>query len=64
MAAFAPLITTQLGVKKTPIRYAVSGEPMHHALCHCTDCSILSNAIGVGRISRGQTLASLAATLA
>jgi hypothetical protein len=26
MAAFAPLIATQLGVKKTPIRYAVSGK--------------------------------------
>src|SRR6476620_9593914 len=26
MAAFAPLITTQLGVKKTPIRYSVSGS--------------------------------------
>jgi len=25
MAAFAPLITTHLGVKKTPIRYAVTG---------------------------------------
>jgi hypothetical protein len=25
MAAFAPLITTHLGVKKTPIRYAVAG---------------------------------------
>jgi hypothetical protein len=20
------------------IRYEVEGEPMHHALCHCTDC--------------------------
>lgn len=26
MAAFAPLITQQLGVKKTPIRYSVSGS--------------------------------------
>ncbi len=26
MAAFAPLITTHLGVKKVPIRYAVSGK--------------------------------------
>jgi len=26
MAAFAPLITTQLGVKKTPIRYSVNGK--------------------------------------
>ena len=26
MAAFAPLITTQLGVKKTPIRYSVNGN--------------------------------------
>jgi hypothetical protein len=26
MAAFAPLIATQLGVKKTPIRYTVSGN--------------------------------------
>jgi hypothetical protein len=26
MAAFAPLITTQLGVKKTPIRYSVAGS--------------------------------------
>jgi hypothetical protein len=26
MAAFAPLIATQLGVKKTPIRYTVSGK--------------------------------------
>ena len=26
MSAFAPLITTQLGIKKTPIRYAVAGK--------------------------------------
>jgi hypothetical protein len=26
MSAFAPLITTQLGVKKTPIRYSVAGK--------------------------------------
>jgi len=26
MAAFAPLITKQLGVKKTPIRYTVNGK--------------------------------------
>jgi hypothetical protein len=26
MAAFAPLITRQLGVKKTPIRYAIQGK--------------------------------------
>jgi hypothetical protein len=26
MSAFAPLITTQLGVKKTPIRYSVAGN--------------------------------------
>jgi hypothetical protein len=26
MAAFAPLITTQLGVKKTPIRYEIQGK--------------------------------------
>ena len=23
------------------IRYEVSGEPAHHALCHCTDCQTM-----------------------
>lgn len=30
------------------IRYALSGEPMHHALCHCTDCRRASGAPMVG----------------
>ena len=30
------------------IRYAVSGEPMHHALCHCTDCRRSAGAPMVG----------------
>lgn len=30
------------------IRYALSGAPMHHALCHCTDCRRASGAPMVG----------------
>jgi hypothetical protein len=30
------------------IRYAVEGEPMHHTLCHCTDCRRHSGAPFVG----------------
>lgn len=26
------------------IRYKVSGEPVYHALCHCTDCRLSSGA--------------------
>ena len=29
------------------IRYEVSGEPAHHALCHCTDCRRASGAPAV-----------------
>ncbi|MBC7985394.1 MAG: GFA family protein [Sphingomonadaceae bacterium] len=29
------------------IRYQVSGEPLHHALCHCTDCRRSSGAPAV-----------------
>lgn len=29
------------------IRYEVSGEPIHHALCHCTDCRRSSGAPAV-----------------
>ncbi len=30
------------------IRYETSGEPMHHALCHCTDCRRHAGAPMVG----------------
>ena len=30
------------------IRYEVSGEPMHHALCHCSDCRRHAGAPMVG----------------
>lgn len=30
------------------IRYEVQGEPMHHALCHCTDCRRSAGAPMVG----------------
>ncbi len=30
------------------IRYALSGEPMHHALCHCSDCRRHAGAPMVG----------------
>ncbi len=30
------------------IRYEVSGEAMHHALCHCTDCRRAAGAPMVG----------------
>jgi hypothetical protein len=30
------------------IRYSVEGEPMHHALCHCSDCRRHSGAPMVG----------------
>ncbi len=30
------------------IRYTLTGEPMHHALCHCTDCRRASGAPMVG----------------
>jgi len=29
------------------IRYAVSGDPAHHAMCHCTDCRRASGAPAV-----------------
>jgi len=30
------------------IRYALDGEPMHHALCHCSDCRRHAGAPMVG----------------
>lgn len=30
------------------IRYEATGEPMHHALCHCTDCRRSAGAPVVG----------------
>ena len=30
------------------IRYELSGEPMHHALCHCSDCRSSAGAPMVG----------------
>jgi len=30
------------------IRYALTGEPMHHALCHCSDCRRHAGAPMVG----------------
>jgi hypothetical protein len=30
------------------IRYETSGDPMHHALCHCTDCRRSAGAPMVG----------------
>jgi hypothetical protein len=30
------------------IRYALAGEPMHHALCHCSDCRRHAGAPMVG----------------
>jgi hypothetical protein len=45
------------------IRYALSGDPMHHALCHCADCRMSAGAPMVGwamlksdqfRITRGE----------
>lgn len=30
------------------IRYELEGEPMHHALCHCTDCRRSAGAPVVG----------------
>jgi hypothetical protein len=30
------------------IRYEVTGQPMHHALCHCTDCRRSAGAPMVG----------------
>jgi hypothetical protein len=30
------------------IRYALEGEPMHHTLCHCTDCRRHAGAPMVG----------------
>ena len=29
------------------ITYSVSGDPAHHALCHCTDCRLASGAPAV-----------------
>ncbi|MBJ6120948.1 GFA family protein [Sphingomonas mollis] len=33
------------------IRYTATGEPQHHALCHCTDCRRWSGAPMVGWIA-------------
>lgn len=30
------------------VRYAIEGEPMHHALCHCSDCRRHAGAPMVG----------------
>ena len=30
------------------VRYALEGEPMHHSLCHCTDCRRHAGAPVVG----------------
>lgn len=30
------------------VRYEIEGEPMHHALCHCTDCRRHAGAPMVG----------------
>lgn len=30
------------------VRYEVTGEPAHHALCHCSDCRASSGAPAVG----------------
>lgn len=32
------------------VRYEVSGEPVHHAICHCTDCRRSAGAAGVSWI--------------
>lgn len=33
------------------VRYEAAGEPMHHALCHCSDCRASSGAPAVGWIA-------------
>ncbi len=33
------------------VRYAASGDPLHHALCHCADCRASSGAPAVAWIA-------------
>lgn len=33
------------------VRYAIAGEPEHHALCHCTDCRRCAGATPVAWIA-------------
>lgn len=42
------MTTLEGGCHCGAIRYALSGDPMHHALCHCTDCRRASGAPMVG----------------
>lgn len=42
------MTTLEGGCHCGAIRYTLSGEPMHHALCHCTDCRRASGAPMVG----------------
>jgi hypothetical protein len=41
-------MTNEGGCHCGAIRYELNGEPLHHALCHCTDCRRASGAPMVG----------------
>lgn len=42
------MTTLEGGCHCSAIRYTLTGDPMHHALCHCTDCRRASGAPMVG----------------